>query len=371
MVALLLGMAACSPFEPDHEEVADPEEEIRRIVGDNEIASVAAVVVRDDEIVWEVYVGDADVDEQLPAGPATAYGLASVSKLVVATAVMQQVEQGRLDLSADLNEYLDFPVRNPGFPDDPVTAYHLLTHTAGLIWPFVDADLPGFYRAYPDQSVPPLGEWLPEFLLPGGVSNRPSAWLVHPPGEFESYSNLGISLLAHVVEAVTGQAFDSYCTEHIFTPLGMSNTAFAYADLAEADIATLYSVTGRPWPRGVRLRAYPSGGLTSTAPDFARFLSMYLNEGAFQNTRILSEQSVEDILTIQNPASGQGLIWQAVIGGWFGHEGGAEEGIASYAEIHPDRGLGIFIVSNQRNPLVYPGGVIHGIVRDVARGFTD
>jgi CubicO group peptidase (beta-lactamase class C family) len=342
-------------------DVADPRAEIEREVSSTSIPSVSAIVVNAESVVWRGSYGSADAGR--PADEHTFYDVASVSKLVVVTAVMQLVEQGLLDLETDVNDYLPFPVAHPAHPGVPVTVRHLLTHTSGLSWPNTDADVPGYYTAYPLDGSPPLGAWLPEFIVPEGAHYAPGVWRSSAPGEQEHYSNIGVSLLAHLVEVVAQTDFNTYARERIFAPLQMSSTSFAYADLDMAHAARPYGSGG--WAPFTRGRGYPSGDLKTTPEDFSHLLMAYLREGEYQGRRILQPSTVRRILSVENPASGLCLIWAFTLGGWYGHSGG-KDGVAAYAEIQPERGVALMIVANQRHSAVYPGHRIHSLVRRIA-----
>jgi CubicO group peptidase (beta-lactamase class C family) len=356
-----------SPFQPEVAEFADPESEILGEVNSNRIPSLAAWVVKDDSIVWQKYYGYADVENQRVADNNTIYGLASVSKLVVVTAVLQLHEQGLINLDADINDYLSFAVRNPHYPNEKITAYHLLTHTSGLNWPENDREVPGYYRHYPLDSAPPLSQWLPEYILPDGTHYVPAVWLNSRPGEREWYSNIGTSLLAYLVELVSNTDYNEYCKQHIFEPLEMFNTSHYYADLDINDIATLYDHPQHPI-EFYRYRGYPAGDLKSTIEDFSHFIIAYMNGGLYKNTRILEEGSVEEILNIRNPASGLCLIWNCTVGNWYGHAGG-KPGVAAYVEFQRDSNVALMIVSNYRHSTVYPGNKTHALVRRIAREY--
>jgi CubicO group peptidase (beta-lactamase class C family) len=111
------------------------ESEILKEMNAQGIPSVVACVVKDNQIVWESALGFADVSTSTPTNRESLYTIMSISKLFLATTVMQLWEQNRIDLESDINQYLPFEVRNPNFPDKKITAYMLLTHTSGLAWP--------------------------------------------------------------------------------------------------------------------------------------------------------------------------------------------------------------------------------------------
>jgi CubicO group peptidase (beta-lactamase class C family) len=360
-LALLFFGARCSLLEGRYEEVADVEAALREEQEGNGIPSLCAAVIRDGAIEWEAYFGMADVERQFPAGPNAIYGVASVSKLALATATMRLAEQGLLDLDADVGGYLGFRVRNPAYPDSAITARHLLTHTSGLAWPL--EEIPGFYDDWAWDSAPGLAEWLPEFIVPGS-SYLPVVWKNSAPGERELYSNIGTSLLGLVIERVAGLAFEDYCRDSIFLPLGMTTTSFSYRDLPVDSLARPYSPELEPY-RFYRTRAYPAGGLKTTVHDLARFLLVCINHGELDGFRVLKAESVDELLELHNPTSGRCLLWTRTVGGWVGHTGG-DKAFSAVVEYQPATGVGLIICTNRWHGSVYHGGRIHALVSRVA-----
>jgi len=333
-----------------------------------DLPSVSACIIKNDAIIWNKSYGYRNLKSQSEATGETIYNVGSISKLIIVTAVMQLSEQGEIDINKDINEYLNISIRNPNFPDTPITPRILLTHTAGLAWPSTYQEALGIWEHFEPDAAPSPSEWVPQFLIPTGIYYNPLTWKSTEPGYFESYSNIGSSVLAFLVEQVTGIEFRQYCRDSIFIPLGMNSTSYNYHDLQEDLIATLYSLDNIPHPP-FDDRIYPSGGLMTSLPDLSRFLITYMNGGAFENIRILKESTVSQILEVQNPISGRCLIWEARFGGWFGHTGGMEAGSASTVEIHPGKKLGFIICCNKHEGTVHPGHEIYGLVRQKALEF--
>jgi CubicO group peptidase (beta-lactamase class C family) len=362
--SFLLLFSACSYFSPEVESVPDVDAELNRIIATNGIPSVAAAIVKGDTIIWQRYYGFADYENRTAAQSETIYELASVSKLVVVTAVMQLKERGLINLNADINTYLPFKVRNPHCPEYAITCLHLLTHTSGLAWPTDEDGIPGFYDYYPLDSAPPLSQWLPRYILTSGDHYRATVWKNSTPGTREQYSNIGAALLAYIVEAVIGSDFATYCKRNIFEPLDMNNTSYAYSDLDMNKVAKIYGDNYAAIGYYRQLH-FPAHSLKSTVKDFAHFMAAYMNGGQHNSSRILSETTINEILTMHNPASGTCLLWDCDLGNWFGHSGG-EPGVAARAEFQRDARIGIVIFSNKRNKLVYPGMKIHAVIRGEA-----
>jgi len=363
----LLGLQHCSLLESPVEEYPDPEQGIFREVQEAGIPSLSACIVKEDSIIWAGYYGNADLRAPRPTGPGTVYAVASVSKLVVVTAVMQLYERGLIDLEADVNAYLPFTLRNPNLGDQKITVLHLLTHTSGLAWPETDNEVPGIYEYYPNDSGPPLQDWLPRYVQPQGSQYNPAIWKQTPPGTRELYSNIGVAVLGALVEVISGMDFSQFCRQNIFAPLDMPSTSYAWSDFDPNSLATLYGDGGQVIGF-YRQLCYPAGNLKTTLEDFSHLLVAYIHGGEYKGRRILQEQTVREILRMRNPASGLCLIWNYTLGNWYGHAGGMP-GVAAYAEFQPDHRIGLIIVANYRSKLLYPGNKIHGLVRRIARRY--
>ena len=351
----------CSLLVPEVEDISDLDSEINKILIEDKIPSLAACIIKGENIVWQNCYGYADYENRIEANNETIYELASVSKLVIVTALMQLKEQGLIDLRADINDYLPFQIRNPHYPECKITIHHLLTHTSGLAWPTDEDNVPGFYNYYPMDSAPLLSVWLPEYLLPNGKYYVPTVWKKAIAGKRELYSNIGAALLGYIVEVVSGIDFNSYCRQNIFRPLEMPNTSYSYSDLNMNKVARIYSDNYASIGYYRQLH-FPAHSLKSSIDDFSHVISAYMNGGRYKNSRILQENTILEILTIQNPASGTCLIWDQDLGNWYGHSGG-EPGISTRAEFQRDDKIGLLIFSNMRNKLVYPGKRIHACLR--------
>jgi CubicO group peptidase (beta-lactamase class C family) len=349
----------------------DLDSEIRKEISDHKIPSMVACIIKDKEIVWKKAYGYADIDNNIQAASDTIYSLASVSKLVVVTAVMQLAELGFIDIDEDVDSYLPFHVRNPNYPDQKITVRMLLTHTSGIAGPGTDEELPGFYDWYPADSAPALGETMMDYLLPGGLHYVPAVWKKIEAGKQELYSNLGVTLLAYLVEFVSGEEFNSYCRNHVFLPLEMLNTSYSLNDLDADKIATWYIDSYAAIPHYSR-RDYPAGQLKSSVDEFSHFLIAYMNGGEYNGRRILNKSTIDEILKIHNPASGVCLIWMCMIDNWYGHSGGVN-GASSYVEFNRQDNVGLIIFANiflgKGSTLHPPRGKIYSLIRKEANRF--
>jgi CubicO group peptidase (beta-lactamase class C family) len=249
-------------------------------LAEKRIAGATVAVVRDGTLLLAKGYGFADAAAREPvAAERTLFRIASVTKLFTATAILQLVEQGRLDLDADVDAYLDF--RIPATFAEPITARHLLTHTPGF-----EEDIRLLF-SYDPAAIMPLREWL--------VRTMPAR--VRPPGRFSAYSNYGVALAGHLVERISGLSWDDYLDRHILEPLGMTRTTGRQPLPAHlgGDMSTGHRRAQQTWePRPFELAVggAPAGSISSTARDMARFMLAHLKGGALDGARILGEDSV-------------------------------------------------------------------------------
>jgi CubicO group peptidase (beta-lactamase class C family) len=227
------------------------------------VPGAAVAVVSGGRTVFTGGYGVADVERGTPVDPErTLFRTGSVGKLFTWTAVMQLVEQGRLELDRDVNDYLDLTVPDT-HPGRPVTLQHLLTHTAG----FEEQNIGLYARDAPD--VQRLGDYLRDRM----------PLQVRPPGEVTSYSNYGSALAGHVVALVSGMDYDTYLEEEVFAPLGMSRTSSRQppaGGLAD-DLATGHAFDGTSTVAPVEyFNPTPAGSHSATATDMARFMLAHL-----------------------------------------------------------------------------------------------
>jgi CubicO group peptidase (beta-lactamase class C family) len=234
--------------------------------------------------------------------------IASISKLVVALGVMRLAEQGRIDLDADVSRHLGWELRNPAFPDRPITLRLLLSHRSSI-------------RDEGDNYVIPLSGSVREMTAGRPASFDPN----HSPGTFFRYSNLNFPVIASVLERATGQRFDRLMDAAVLKPLGL-DACFNWSTCSDARIpraVVLYNPDGsvrlddlrgqRPacpvnakgpdcdlsrYPLGSNGALFsPQGGLRASASDLARIGQLLLNKGRFGGRPFLSEASIETILT--------------------------------------------------------------------------
>src|SRR5262245_51256583 len=247
-------------------------------VGD--IAGAVVVVVKDGAILVQKGYGYADVEKRTPVDPErTLFRPGSVSKLFTWTAVMQLVEQGKLDLDADINQYLDFKI--PEHDGKPITLRNIMTHTSGF-----EEQLKGLIAREQD-GAPELGaylkEWTPERIF--------------APGETPAYSNWATALAGYMVERVSGMSFDDYLDKNIFQPLEMTHSTFRQPlpEAMKADMSRGYPQASQPKPEREFeiVGPAPAGSLSATGVDMGRFMIAHLQDGRYGSTQILKPETAQ------------------------------------------------------------------------------
>jgi CubicO group peptidase (beta-lactamase class C family) len=280
----------------------------------SDIAGASVLVMQNGQVLLQKGYGYADLKSKKPVDPATTiFRLASISKLFTWVSVMQLEEQGKLDLDADVNRYLDFQIR-PTF-DQPITLRHLMTHTGGF-----EEEVRDIIVTNPQQPIT-----LRNFL----IRNQPERMFA--PGKIPAYSNYGVGLAGYIVQRVSGQPFEEYVAQHIFTPLKMFHSTFYQpppAALKNAPSQGYPEDTEKP-PIGFEIfNPMPAGGVSSTAADMGRFGQALLNGGSLDGARILKPETLVQMWTPQFRASdqlppiGMGFYqtWRNELR-WIGHEG--------------------------------------------------
>ncbi|MFB6365411.1 serine hydrolase [Paenibacillus elgii] len=248
------------------------------------MAGASLVVVKGDRIVLKKGYGYADVERKIPVDPdRSVFRVASTSKVIAATAVMQLAEQGKIDLNQDMNTYMgEIPI--PNKTGAPLTMKHLLTNATGFD-----------YGDRAESTTPDLNRFVP--LKDYIQANAPT--VIRKPGESYRYDNLGFTIQGYVVERMSGKPFSTYVQEHIFAPLGMKNSHFRLTPDMQANLAVPYDTIGRPIPAYATVPTdSPGGGMLSTGADMGRFMLAHLNGGQLGDARILKEETVR---TMQQP----------------------------------------------------------------------
>ncbi|SDD45568.1 serine hydrolase domain-containing protein [Glycomyces harbinensis] len=331
--AVFAAVPAHAQDETDVAAVADLiDTRIAAILDEHEIPGGAAVLVVDGEPVLTEAYGEAVVGGA-PFATDTAYYTGSVAKLFTTAASLQLVDEGALDLDADVNDYLDFDVPDT-FPGDPVTLRHLLTHTSGF-----------------EDRILGWGRWAPEdmpSLADFAAQEQPER--LREPGTLIAYNNYDMVLAGVLIEEASGQSYEDVLSERLFTPLGMDDTRVVREEPAKgADAAEGYRYAdGQVVTAGRIAPGTAAGpGVLSTADDLSRFMAALA-----QRDPILGEGVAEQMTTRQfgsdDRMPGIGFSLQEFAGPgdgvWF--KAGDLPGFHTALAVVPDRGISVHVAFN-------------------------
>lgn len=313
------------------------------------IAGATVAVVKGGSLFFSKGYGYADVDKRAPVDPAaTLFRPGSVSKLFTWTAVMQLVEQGKLNLDTDVNQYLK-DMKIPATFPEPITLRNVLTHTTG----FEDGGI-GYLMAETEKDIIPLHDFLVKHMP---VRVRPPTQDFSNGGVNASYSNYATGLAGHIVATVSGMSFDEYIEQNIFKPLGMNRSTFR--EPLPAALASRMSGGYAYKDSAFETRSFefihsigPAGSLSATATDMAQFMLAHLQGGAVGEGRILKPETVAQMharVMSPDPAlNGHALgFYETWINGRriIGH-GGDTNYFHSALGLLPEANVGFFVSIN-------------------------
>lgn len=326
---------------------ADLEPEIRRAMVEGKIPSMTIALVSGDKVIWTGAYGESNVWARTPATVNTVYLIGSTFKAMSTIALLQQMEKGKFKLDDPVSKYIDFTI--PGDdPKNPVTFRHILTHTSGL-----DGDF-GAVPVWSNDAPRTLDDFV-----------RTQLKVKQPPGTKQEYSNAGFAFIGYMVEKLSGVPYKKYIKENIWDPLEMTSTAFDPTPDMDERLAVPYvadKTTGNQRP-ALRIKAavWPAGITYGTVLDQANWLILNLNNGIFKGKRLISEDTMEQMFTLQYPqfkggiegiwgneTSGMGLTWWVQVRNgerYFAHSGSVA-GYTAFLLGNRDRKLGFAIMTN-------------------------
>ena len=306
---------------------------------EHHVTGAVVAIVKDGRVLFAKGYGQSNLARGTPIDPATSlFRIGSTTKAFTWTAVMQLVEQGRLDLDKDINTYLK-DLRIPDTYPKPITLRHLMTHTAGFEEGFL---------GYLIQTDPNDQSSIEEAMR----KHMPAR--VRPPGEMSSYSNYGASLAGLIVEQVSGMPYNEYIAKNIFAPLDMQ-----FATVQEPVPARLapYLTTGYKFENGGEVAQpfeivggfRPAGSASVSALDMTHFMLAHLQDGRYGERRILSPEGARTMHATafapdpRFPGMALGLYHENVNGmDAFGH-GGDTNNYHTDMLLFPQQSLGFFI----------------------------
>lgn len=316
------------------------------------IPGLAIARIKNGQTVLLQTYGKANIETGRPVTKDTLFNLASISKPIMGLVLLQLVDQGKLDLEQDINNYLPFRVDNPHTADEKITLRHLASHSSGI------AD---FYdiKSYAENRDPDtsLGQHLTSLLLADGDNYRQGEhFLLQLPGEKRQYSNLAAGLAGYLVEATTSMSLAQYSKANLFPALAMPHTSWLLHDVALETVAVPYEVEqcvpylflcadtespslnyliGRYIDPPVKYKSfkpyphfgnpqYPDGGVRSSISELSQFLVAILNNQDSAGRPLLSDTMYNEMFSLQLPESvsaNQRFFWRDNEMGLTGHMG--------------------------------------------------
>ncbi|MFL9842260.1 serine hydrolase domain-containing protein [Sphingomonas sp. ST-64] len=318
-----------------------------------DIAGAVVVVVKDGAVLTQRGFGYSDVAKRTPVDPEkTLFRPGSTSKLFTWTAVMQQVEAGKIDLDTDINKYLDFEI--PPYQGKPITMRHLMTHTAGF-----EEIIKGLLAF--DIKLKPLGDILKE-----RIPER-----IYLPGTTPAYSNYATALAGYIVERVSGVPFDDYIERNIYNRVGMQYATFRQPlpDTLKPFMSQGYELGSGKAQRYELIGLAPAGAMAASGGAMAKFMLAFLNDGG----PLLKPETTKQMLTAQNlSVKGSNQMALGFYEEWVngrravGH-GGDTVYFHTDLKIFPAEKIGVFVSVNSSGKDGAPGAVRSALID----GFAD
>jgi CubicO group peptidase (beta-lactamase class C family) len=335
--------------------------EIANWMASQNVLGLAACIAKGDRVVWRGGYGLANMTKGVPFTPdQTLFHIASISKTITATAVMQLRDRGLFDLDEDVGKFVTFPVRNPRYPEQPVTFKHLLTHTSSID----DSDaLDSTYSV--GDPVMSLAQVATRYFTSSGSLWSRRNYARSAPGAEVRYSNAGFALLGYLVELIANQPLEEYLQQNVYSVLRMNETSFYIAKLDSERHGRPYTYVGRLkgplcpgdgdgnlLPEGVSPKAgynehalysYPTladGMIRTSVSQLANFMIAMMNRGRFGEGRLLKQETVAEMLGGWE----RGLGWLKS-GSYWGHDG-VDPGCSTEMLLDPKRKIGLIIFAN-------------------------
>lgn len=336
------------------------DEFIESKIKESGLVGLGAAIIVNKELVWIKGYGYSDKENKKPFTPNTIMNIGSISKTFTGVALMKAVEEKKLSLDEDINQYLPFKVLNPNFPDEKITLRHLAVHTSGIAdtYPAYDS----VYHYGGDTEVQ-LGDFLKSYLILGGKFYQPANYLNQKPGSFREYSNIGAALAGYIVERSTGKKLNVYTRQKIFNPLKMKNTGWFFSEIDLDNHSKLYEKRGNDIKK-IELYSeitYPDGGVRTSVSELAKFFIAMLNEGEYKGIRILKQATIEEMLKFQYTETNKpdnvnlsdknsGIFWSTKFSTTKIGHGGADPGVKTEMLSDLSKDVAVILFTNTALP---------------------
>ena len=347
---LVASMTGCAqPNSITNQELERIDTFVRNEIAFQDIPGAAIAVVHNGEVIYSAAYGVRDKSSEEPVTTRSVFHTASVSKTFVATAIVQLMEKGQIDLDEKVTSYLPyFELADPRHRN--ITIRQILSHTSGM--PDVidyEWDNPQYEDGAAEQYVRSLK----------------AEKLIFAPGERAKYSNMAFNVLGDLIAKVSGLSFEEYVAVNILQPIGMLDSSFNYTKIDKE-----LTVTGHVGIPAVNSEVYPynrqhapSSTLNSNVEDLSKWMLVNLNRGELNGVRILESISYDLLWTRTPPSRAVGLSWflSTYNGEATAYHSGGDTGFLSYVNLFPEKDIGIVALVNWDQ----------GSARDLALGVAD
>lgn len=343
----LLLLVSCEKQEIVINNIADFETYLQDEMQAQNMPALSTLIFKGDNILYESQFGLSQIAQNISLEEDHLFLLASISKVVTATALLQLAEKGLFELNDPINDYLPFQVQVPDYSTD-ITFQMLLTHTSGI----ADGSALDDAYYYGKDSPVALKYFLENYLTVNGeFYDASDNFYDFEPGSEHEYSNVGSALIGVLVEEISGVEFNTYCKQNIFEPLGMNHTSWRLDEITQP-IVQPYNYRKGDYEEieHYTFTDYPNGGLRSTARDLFTLLRAFVSGGQVNGYQLLSSETIQKMMTLQIPNlsedMGLHLFLMNAQHNLWGHDGG-EQGVATTMAFNPDSKIGVIVLTNQ------------------------
>lgn len=369
----VLSLTGCNKYARNIESF---EADMKALLDSCDYTGLSVVVVKDNKIIYNNNYGVKDLETGEPVDDQTLFRIASISKSFTSTSLQQLIDQGKVSLDTDVSELAGFTIRNPKYPDTPITLEMLLSHTSSI------SDSNGYFSL--------------DVINPDVNPDWQGAYADYAPGGKYEYVNLNFNLCGTFLEKLSGERFDQYIVHHILDPLGLYG-GYCVDSLDAGRFAQLYTWSNSKQgfikqdeayePRSEKIANYrfgydaplfsPTGGMKISALDLAKYMIMHMNYGysPLADVRIIPEERSRDMQTPRSDDENYGLaLWRdsSYTGDnteLVGHTGGAY-GLRTAMFFNPEEKYGFVVFSSGwHNTKKGLGNPLHAIVPIMYRNF--
>ncbi|SEO04586.1 serine hydrolase [Mucilaginibacter sp. OK283] len=340
------------------------------------LPGLSVVLVNAHKVIYQKNFGYADVGGKVPYTTSTVQNIGSVSKTVIAVALMKAIELKYFTLETDINEILPFKVVNPNQPDSKITIRELANHTSGIIDnPEIYSNSYKFYpklRSYDSTAFGLLQQlgfggkvkdttmksFFYNYLAQDGKYYSKANFGQGLAGGASTYSNVGSALVAYLIEIKSGLSYADFTSKYILAPLKMAHSGWSVSSVNLKDLARLYYDQSRCFPL-YDLLTYPDGGLKTSAADLSKYLMAMIN-GYHGDKTLLDPVSFKTMFAPQfskeHPPKNinltyrnKGIFWNLYTNGTIGHDGD-DPGVGTFLFFNPGTGIGGLFLTNKYLP---------------------